>query len=370
MAQTGKRRKKPTLELITDPIEVAKAASLRYVNDNEPGIARQRIGDDFGYIGPDGKTIRDVETLERIKHLAIPPAYTDVWICADPDGHIQATGRDARGRKQYRYHPRWAEVRGQTKFDRMILFGEALPKIRARVDQDLSLRGLPREKVLAAVVSIMDTTFIRIGNMEYARDNDSYGLTTMHDEHVEVSGATIHFEFRGKSGKDHAIDLKDKRLAKIVKRSQDIPGQALFQYTDDTGGHHAITSSDVNNYLREITGESFTAKDFRTWGGTTLAIVALATCAAYETQSEYKKNVAQMYKAVSGTLGNTVAVCKKYYVHPAVIEAYQDGTLLSLFEQQADKNGKDDMQRAEAAVMALLRERLLQATTTLSVADS
>src|SRR5579871_6214876 len=249
-----------------DPKAQAKAADLRYVNDDEPGITRKKSGRGFVYTGANGERVHDKATLERIRALVIPPAWTDVWICPDPDGHIQVTGRDAKGRKQYRYHERWREVRDQTKFDRMIAFGEALPKIRERVQADLSLRGLPREKVLAAVVQLLGSTFIRIGNSEYARDNDSYGLTTMLDDHVDIHGATLHFEFRGKSGKEHAIDLKDRRLAQIVKRSQDIPGEQLFQYADADGTNHAITSSDVNAYIHEISGGAdFTAKDFRTW---------------------------------------------------------------------------------------------------------
>ena len=360
MAQKLKRsRKHRHIQLSDDPRRMARAARLRYVNDDEPGISRRRAGKGWAYYDANGKLIRDREVRERITSLVIPPAWTDVWICADEDGHIQATGRDDRGRKQYRYHPRWHEVRGQTKFERMAQFGEALPRIRERVESDLRRKGLPREKVLAAVVSLLGSTFIRVGNSEYARNNDSYGLTTMQDEHVEINGSKIHFEFRGKSGKEHAVDLRDRRLARIVKACQDVPGQALFQYTDPDGNPHAVTSSDVNAYLREISGEPFTAKDFRTWGGTTLAVAALGVLEPFETEAQLKKTLVQMYREVASTLGNTVAVCRKYYVHPAVIDAYEQGRLTGVLAQTAPSlngNGQVSPERCEAAVMALLQE--------------
>jgi DNA topoisomerase-1 len=356
-----RRRKKIQPELITDPQEAAEAANLRYVNDGEPGIRREQEGDEFVYYDADGKRVKDEATLERIRALGIPPAYTEVWICATHDGHLQATGRDAKGRKQYRYHSRWAEIRGQTKFDRMILFAEALPRIREQVEQHLALPGMPREKVLALVVKLLGTTFIRVGNAEYARDNDSFGLTTMHDEHVSVEGSKIHFSFRGKSGKDHEIDVRDKRVAKLVQRSQDLPGQALFQYRDADGNPHPITSTDVNAYLKEISGQPFTAKDFRTWGGTTLAVLALAET-QFETDTERKKHVTDMVKQVSAQLGNTVSVCRKYYIHPAVLDAYQAGTLRGLLEEAAPLAGdKYGLEPCEQAVLALLRERLAAA---------
>ncbi len=339
------KKKKP------DPRAQAKAADLRYVNDDEPGITRKKSGRGFVYTGSNGERIRDKATLERIRALVIPPAWTDVWICADPDGHIQATGRDAKGRKQYRYHERWREVRDQTKFDRMIAFGEALPKIRARVQADLTLPGLPREKVLAAVVQLLGATFIRIGNPEYARDNDSYGLTTLHDDHVEINGSTLHFEFRGKSGKEHAIDLKDRRLAKIVKRSQDIPGEHLFQYTDADGTPHAITSSDVNAYIREISGADFTAKDFRTWGGSTLALYELAGFDPCEDEKQVKHNITTMVKSVAKQLGNTPTVSRKYYIHPAVIDCYSSGEL------EEYKLKSQDLDAEEEALLKLLKVR-------------
>jgi DNA topoisomerase-1 len=335
-----------------DPKIQAKAADLRYVNDDEPGITRRRAGRGFVYTGANGERIRDRDVLERIKALVIPPAWTEVWICPDPDGHIQATGRDAKGRKQYRYHERWREVRDQTKFERMMAFGAVLPKIRQKVQEDLALPGLPREKVLAAVVELLGSTFIRVGNEEYARDNDSYGLTTLHDDHVEISGATMHFEFRGKSGKDHAIDLKDKRLAKIVKRSQDVPGESLFQYADENGEYHAVTSSDVNAYIREISGADFTAKDFRTWGGTTLALLELAGLDPCDSESAAKRNISAMVKNVAAQLGNTTAVCRKYYIHPAVIECYMRGDLAQYLLKN---NAKSDLNPEEAAVLKLIK---------------
>ncbi len=334
------------------PKAQAKAADLRYVNAGEPGISRKRSGKGFSYIQPDGTKLRDRDTLERIEALVIPPAWTEVWICPDPDGHIQVTARDAKGRKQYRYHERWRAVRDETKFEKMIAFGMALPKIRERVQADLARHGLPRERVLAAVVQLLGSTFIRVGNAEYERNNDSYGLTTLHDEHVDIHGATLHFEFRGKSGKDHAIDLKDRRLAKIVQRSQDVPGEHLFQYCDEQGNYHAVTSSDVNTYIREISGADFTAKDFRTWGGTTLALLQLEGFDPCDDEKTAKKNVTTMIKAVAEQLGNTTTVCRKYYIHPAVIDCYLRGDLSQYLLNVSHKNG---LNPEEAAVMKLLK---------------
>ncbi|MBN8639330.1 MAG: DNA topoisomerase IB [Anaerolineae bacterium] len=324
---------------------------LRYVNADEPGIRRKRAGKGFTYLAPDGSRITDPDVLNRIRSLGVPPAYREVWICLTPDGHIQATGRDEKGRKQYRYHPRWNELRDQTKFDRMIAFGEALPTIRERVQQDLALPGMPREKILATVVELLGTTFIRIGNEEYARHNESFGLTTMQDEHVAVEGSKVHFEFRGKSGKEHVIDLKDRRLAKIIKKSQDLPGEHLFQYKDADGTVRAITSSDVNAYLREITGQDFTAKDFRTWGGTTLALLALTGIDPAENKGALRKNLSAMVKEVSGQLGNTTTVCRKYYIHPRVLEAYGEGKLAPFAGEVPP-----GLRPAEAALLTLLRE--------------
>ena len=347
--------------LHSDPIESAEAAGLRYVSDTQPGIRRVRVGDGFEYIGSNGKTITNEKTLARIKSLAIPPAYTDVWISPQADGHIQATGRDAKGRKQYRYHPRWRQVRDETKYDRMMAFGAALPKIRERVDRDLNLRGLPHDKVVATVVRLLETTFIRVGNEEYAQSNDSYGLTTLRDDHVEIEGSKIAFTFRGKSGKDHNISITDRKLARIVKQARDIPGQELFQYIDAAGEHRTIGSADVNTYLREITGQDFTAKDFRTWAGTLLAAMALQEFEKFDTQTQAKKNVVQAIESVAKRLGNTPSVCRKCYVHPAVIEMYIDGTLGEAMAQKAATELSESLAALppeEAAVMAVLHERL------------
>ncbi len=271
--------------------------------------------------------MRDRKTLERIRSLGIPPAWTDVWICANPRGHLQATGKDAKGRKQYRYHPRWRAVRDATKYDRMIAFAEALPAIRARVTADLALPDLPREKVLAAVVRLLDETSLRIGNQEYARENESYGLTTLHNEHAEVAGTRVRFRFRGKSGKEQEVDVQDRRVAKIVRRCQELPGYELFQYVDDQGERRMVESSDVNEYLQQLSGQEFTAKDFRTWAGTVEAADALRALGGAETESEKKHNIAQAIKMAAEHLGNTPAICRKCYVHPGLLEAYSEGML-------------------------------------------
>jgi DNA topoisomerase-1 len=358
-------------ELVADPAAAAKAAGLRYVSDTGPGIRRKRAGRNFRYIGVDGKPIRDTEQLRRIKALAIPPAYTDVWICPLPNGHIQATARDAKGRKQYRYHPRWREARDETKYERMLAFASALPRIRERVEHDLARPGMPREKVLATIVRLLETTNIRVGNEEYARQNEHYGLTTLRDEHVDVEGTKIRFHFLGKSGKEHAIDLKDKRLARIVKRCQDLPGQELFQYVDENAELRAVHSGDVNDYLREIAGEEFTAKDFRTWAGTVLCALCLTEFDAFEGDSQAKKNVVQAIKTVAERLGNTPAVCRKCYVHPAVLDAYMDGTMLETLKQQTEQemeSAPHDLRSEEAALMVLLRQRLTRETEQLQKA--
>jgi DNA topoisomerase-1 len=313
------------------------------------------------YLDPDGKIIRDAETLGRIKSLAIPPAWRNVWICPMAHGHVQATGLDAKGRKQYRYHPRWREVRDETKYDRMLVFARVLPKIRRRVERDLARPGLPREKILATVVRLLETTLIRVGNEEYVRQNDSFGLTTMRDRHVDVSGASLKFEFRGKSGIPHAIDLTDRRLAKIVKQSQDLPGYELFQYIDEQGGRHSIDASDVNAYLKEIAGEEFTAKDFRTWAGTVLAARALQEFQAFDSKAQAKRNVVQAIESVAKRLGNTKAVCRKCYIHPDVINLYMEGSLLQTLTRRVKKEltrSLHDLPAEEAAVLALLQQRL------------
>ena len=308
-------------------VEAAAAAGLRYVNDESPGIRRKRAGSGFTYIGADGKRITDPAVLLRVKHLVIPPAWTDVWICPDPVGHIQATGRDARGRKQYLYHARWREVRDAAKYERLVAFGEALPRIRERVDEDLRRRGIPREKVLAAVVKLLEETSIRVGNEEYRRENGSVGLTTMSDDNAHFEGNSLRFEFKGKSGKEHSVELNDKRLARVVKQCQDIPGQELFQYLDENGERHAIGSSDVNQYLRDISGSDFTAKDFRTWNGTVLAMRYLRVCETPSSATAGKRSVSAAIKSVAHELGNTPAVCRKAYVHPVVLNAYLEGSL-------------------------------------------
>jgi DNA topoisomerase-1 len=344
-----------------EPAESARAAGLRYVSDAKPGIRRKRAGKNFSYVGPDGKAVRDRETLGRIKSLAIPPAWQEVWICPQPNGHLQATGRDAKGRKQYRYHPRWREIRDDNKYSRMIAFGRALPAIRERAKADMARPGMPREKVLATVVQLLETTLIRIGNEEYARSNQSFGLTTMRDKHVAVEGAKLHFAFRGKSGIKHRIDINDRRLAAIVKRSRDLPGYELFQYLDDNGQHQTIDSADVNEYLRSIAGEDFSAKDFRTWAGTVLAALTLREFEAFDNQTQAKKNIVQAIERVAERLGNTPSVCRKCYVHPAVLDAYLDGSMLDTVKQLAEQELAGDLTKLppeEAAVLALLQQRL------------
>jgi DNA topoisomerase-1 len=310
-----------------NPIVSAKLAGLRYVSDRMPGIRRIGSGKTFRYFGATGRLIRDPQTLARIRALVIPPAWRDVWISPIAEGHIQAVGRDARGRKQYRYHVRWRQVRDETKFDRMADFGRVLPKIRARVRRDLRREGLSREKVLATIVRLLETTLARVGNEEYKKQNDSYGLTTLRNRHVNVSGPKVNFYFRGKSGKHHSISVTDPHLAKIVRRLRDLPGYELFQYVDDDGQLRSIGSTDVNDYLREITGADFTAKDFRTWSGTVLAIEALCSCEPFTTQRQAKKNIVRVVQQVAEKLGNTVAVCKKCYIHPAVFDNYIRGAL-------------------------------------------
>jgi DNA topoisomerase-1 len=336
---------------VADPVEAAKAAGLRYVTDQSPGIRRSKAGRHFRYIAPDGTPVRDQLELARIKALAIPPAWSDVWICSRSDGHLQATGRDAKGRKQYRYHPRWREVRDETKYGRMLAFGQTLPRIRERVEHDLNHTGLPREKVLAAVVRLLERTLIRIGNEEYARVNESYGLTTLRDEHVAVNTTAVHFYFRGKSGKEHQVDLHDRRLAGIVRRCRDLPGQILFQYLDEHGHPHSVGSADVNDYLREIAGEEFTAKDFRTWFGTVLAARELLNAEPAESHHERQHRIVRAVEAVAERLGNTPAICRRCYVHPLVPEAYLDGRLQALAV-----NFPDDGTEDEQLVMRLLEQ--------------
>ncbi|SFU65061.1 DNA topoisomerase IB [Pseudoduganella namucuonensis] len=336
----------------TDAPAAAKAAGLRYVMDRLPGLGRRPGGKRFRYVDADGRPVRDPETLARIRALAIPPAWRDVWICPLPHGHLQATGRDARGRKQYRYHPHWRRVRDEVKYDRMLAFGQALPRIRQSVEEALKLPGLPREKVLATVVMLLQTTMMRIGNEEYARENKSFGLTTLRNRHVRIDGGAVEFRFRGKSGVQHAVRVQDRRLARIIRGTRDLPGQDLFQYVDDDGALHSVGSADVNDYLRAISGEDYTAKDFRTWHGTVLAALALHETGPAETAAEAKRNIVRAIETVAGKLGNTPSVCRKCYVHPAVLDAYLEGVTLPECE------ACDPLEPSEAALLALLRLRL------------
>jgi len=346
-----------------DPIESAAIAQLHHVDDRLlPGIRRVGRKTRVRYVAPNGRTVSDATVLGRIKSLAIPPAWTDVWICPDPDGHLQATGRDARGRKQYRYHPQWRAVRDEVKYGRLLAFADSLPRIRAHTASDLRRDGLPREKVLAAVVRLLERTLIRVGNAEYARDNHSFGLTTMRSRHARVRGADVHFEFRGKSGVSHAVDLHSARLARIVKACRDLPGHELFQFVDGGGQRQSIGSTDVNTYLREISGQPFTSKDFRTWAGTVLAACALAE-AAHQLRSarSTKQQIVNAVKAVSQKLGNTVAVCRKCYIHPAVVDAYMDGAVIDVVSSKEPFGRENALSAEEESVVELLRTRLAKA---------
>lgn len=340
----------------TDPEAAAEAAGLVYVSDDRPGITRKRHGRYFAYYRPDGARITDRKVIDRINSLAIPPAYTDVWICPDANGHIQATGRDARGRKQYRYHPRFRETRDSAKYEHMLEFAEALPAIRAKVDEHMQLRGLPREKVLATIVHLLETTMIRVGNPDYARENESYGLSTLRDRHVDVNGAELRFRFKGKSGKTWRLSVRDRRVARIVKSVQDLPGQHLFQYLDEAGEPCEVTSTDVNAYLREISGRDITAKDFRTWSGTVLAALCLAAAEEADSDTAAKRILKGAIAEVAGQLGNTPAVCRMAYIHPEVIGAFNERALVLKIKQEAGKDGA--LRPEEKAVYDLLKRRL------------
>src|SRR5213595_87104 len=346
---------------LVDPMESARAAGLRYVSDLSQGIRRKRAGKGFTYTNGEGRGIRDSVTIRRIKGLAIPPAWTDVWICPDPRGHLQATGRDARGRKQYRYHPRWREVRDAVKYDRMLAFAAALPKIREHTDRDLERPGMPLEKVLAAVVRLLEETRIRVGNDEYRKENGSFGLTTLRNRHVEVIGSDVRFSFRGKSGKLHRVDLQDRRLARIIKRFLEIPGQELFQFLDESGEARPIDSADVNAYLRNISGEDFTAKDFRTWAGTIMAARFLRETIARPNTRGAKKQLIHAVARVADELGNTPAVCKKAYTPPAVIAAYLAGGLKPIKER--DDVDPYQLSAEERSLLALLGAQASSPTT-------
>jgi DNA topoisomerase-1 len=343
--------------------EAATAAGLHYVSDRTPGIRRQKSGKSFVYSHPDGRRLRDAKTLARIRSLVIPPAWTDVWICPSPRGHIQAVGRDARGRKQYRYHPRWRATRDEAKYGRLVAFGRTLARIRARVDADLARAGLSREKVLAAVVRLLERTLIRVGNEEYARANRSFGLTTLRSHHVDVAGPRIRFQFRGKSGKQHEIGIEDRELSRIVRRCQELPGQELFQYLDPSGHRRSVKSEDVNRYLRSITGQPFTAKDFRTWGGTVRAAFSLAQHEPVTVLSKARKNVVRTIEEISLRLGNTPSISRKCYVHPAVVDSYMEGVLREALgrRRKSPRGTVAGLTPHESAVLRLLEKRLAEA---------
>jgi DNA topoisomerase-1 len=350
IAKKVRKEKKPKiaeLKVLIDPEEAAEEAGLRYVSDDRPGYTRKAKGDGFEYFDLEGKPIRDEQRLLRIKRLAVPPAYTDVWICPTANGHLQATGRDARRRKQYRYHERWREIRDENKYEKMALFGQTLPKIRRRVAADLALPGLPRNKILATVVHLLERTFIRVGNEEYARENKSFGLTTMQDRHVDVNGSKLKFTFRGKSGIKHEVDVKDRHIAKIISKLQDLPGQDLFQYLDEEGRRCDLSSQDVN--------------DFRTWAGTVLAAIALNHVGAFETKTQAKANIKSAVTAVSKILGNTPAICRKCYVHPAIFETYLSNQAIEGLKQktgEALESDDFDLRLDEKAVLKFLQGRL------------
>jgi len=347
-------------------VESARLAGLRYVNEQTPGIRRRRAGRGVTFVDAGGRRVRDPETLRRIRALVIPPAWTDVWICPLPNGHLQAVGRDGRRRKQYRYHARWRTVRDETKYTRMIAFARALPRIRARVAQDLARPGLPREKVLGTIVRLLESTLIRVGNEEYARTNGSFGLTTLRARHVDVNGAEMRFSFRGKGGKDHTVGVRDRRVARIVGRLQDLPGQELFQYVDGEGERRTIDSTDVNAYLNDVAGEEFTAKDFRTWAGTVLAALALAQMRTFASEREARRNIVRAIERVAARLGNTPAICRKCYVHPEVLQAYLDGVAIRVPGTRTLRvvgEGLDPLGVEEGAVLGLLQQRRARAVS-------
>ena len=351
--------KKVVEVLDLEPEKSAKLAGLRYVRADSLRIKRQKVGRGFSYLYIDGERITDEAELERLKSLTIPPALTDVRLCHLPNGHLQGTGRDAKKRKQYFYHPEWRKVRSQHKFNRMLLFGADLPLIRKTTDKHLRKHGLPREKVLAAVVQLLETTLIRIGNDRYAQKNRSYGLTTLRDRHVDIEGSKVKFEFRGKSGIDHEIELRDRKLANIIKKCQDIPGYEIFKYYDKSGDRHDVDSADVNDYLQQITSHEFTAKDFRTWAGTLLTAMELYELGEFDTQKQADKNITQAIKKTAKQLGNRPATCRKYYVHPAILEAYKNNSLLDVMSVAANSNSSEDgLHPEEAAILEIIKKAL------------
>jgi DNA topoisomerase-1 len=336
-----------------DPLVAAEIARLNYVSDRVPGIRRVRAGNGFRYRDAEGRLVTGPDVLHRIQSLGIPPAWTDVWICPDPDGHIQAVGYDARGRKQYRYHPRWREVRDETKFEHMLTFGQALPRIRQRVAADLRCRGLPREKVLASVVRLMERSLARVGNPEYARENESFGLTTLRRDHVRIEGGRIELDFRGKAGVHHHKVISDPVLARILRSCQELPGSELFQYLDEAGVSHRISSEHVNAYLREISGHHITAKDYRTWAATNLAVLEMALL---QEPRPTRKGVVTVVKRVAEQLGNTPAVCRKSYIHPRALASYLDGSLRPTLESIEKSIRVPEMWAVEGVVMKLLAQ--------------
>ena len=342
-------------QTIVDTRGAAESVGLRYVSDARPGIRRRKSGKGFLYTRVDGSRLFEPDVLRRIKALAVPPAWTDVWICPFAEGHIQATGRDARGRKQYRYHARFREVRESAKYERVIGFADALPFIRKKVEEHMALRGLPRQKVLATVVHLLETTLIRVGNDDYARENNSYGLTTLKNRHAAVEGNEVRFRFTGKSGKQWSLRVKNRRIAKIIRACQELPGQELLQYVDEEGNCQDVTSTNVNDYLKENTGRDITAKDFRTWAGTVLAAIALTAQSEFETKKQAKANLKTAICAVARLLGNTPAVCRKCYVHPAILEAYVARTQIAGLNQAIKTPDNINLRGVETAVLKFLR---------------
>lgn len=342
--------------LLSRSLAAAELASLAYATDEEPGVRRKPARRGFAYLDREGKPIREPAEVDRIDKLAIPPAWTDVWIAPDPDGHIQATGRDIRGRKQYRYHSRWFEVRDQAKYDRLVAFAEALPALRARIDQDLRRRGLPRERVLASLVWLLDNTMIRVGNAAYARDNKSFGLTTLRDRHVEIQGSKLLFAFKGKSGKEWNLRLTDRRIARVVRSAQELPGQHLFQYLDDDNARRAIRSEDVNRYIREAAGEDFSSKHFRTWGGTIAAASVLSDTPLPDSKAATRRHLNAAIDRVAARLGNTRTVCRSCYIHPRVIESWQGGSLADEMREAKSRmrKAKDGLDEHETLVLKWL----------------
>jgi DNA topoisomerase-1 len=362
-ATREKRPRRPAAEAVSaaDPKEAAESVGLIYVTDQQPGFSRRRAGDKFKYIGTDGRRITDKKVLERVRKLAVPPAYSDVWICPAPNGHLQATGRDAKGRKQYRYHEKFREVRDGTKYGHMLEFAAALPAIRSRISHDMAARRLSRETVLATIVHLLETTMIRVGNEDYAKQNQSYGLTTLANRHVEVAGTEVKFSFKGKSGKQWRLTVKDRRVAKVIRQSQDLPGEHLFQYLDEDGEQRDITSGDVNTYLKEISGRNITAKDFRTWTGTVLAAMALTELQQFDSQTAAKRNIRNAIERVAARLGNTVTICRKCYVHPEILDSYLTKELVLETRKEIVHALADDiasLRPEEALVLAFLERRL------------